>query len=245
MRQVLELLSSLVGRNPDEVTSQTLKKTILQRVISIIGRQASQALVKPAFKSLECFMSKKTISPGELLGAYNDNLLQASVKTSESSSISCCGSWDPFIAEVFEWLAPADVSPAAGKFLVTLFKLLKVSSGEQIGLETRSALWQHWIRKGLAKNPQILENVKNYLFPALFKTDRPGSLEFLRDLNQTKAISDLQSQDIDSHALLQLASIEVGKKTGLVEEAGKFSGTTRASRDADLHRPYSNIEAAL
>ncbi|KAH8653169.1 putative death-receptor fusion protein-domain-containing protein [Tricladium varicosporioides] len=230
MRQVLELLSSLVARNPNEATAQILKKTLIQRVLSIIGRRESQVLVKPAFKSLECFLSKKTISPEELIREYDTNLQPSSVETLDLSNASSSGSWDSFISEVFKWLAPADVSPATGKFLVTLFKHLKDPTDDRKSFKTRSSLWQHWIRKGLANNPQILENVKNYLFPALFKTDRPGSLEFLRDLNQSKLISDIQIQDIDSHALLQLASIEVGKKTGLVEELDPIQKSKLASK---------------
>ncbi|KAF4628970.1 hypothetical protein G7Y89_g9185 [Cudoniella acicularis] len=223
MRQVLELLSSLITRNPTESISKTVKSTILSRVLSIIGRQTAQALVKPAFKSLECFLSKKTISPEELLTAYETETAERRIHAKDSSQDHSLASWDSFISSVFTWLKPADVSPAAGKFLVTLFKVLRiVSDSQNNGGENHSALWQRWIRTGLAKNPQILENVKNYLFPPLFKTDRLGSLAFLEDLNRQRPFSDLRNQEIDAHALLQLASMEVGKKAGLVEEPSEI-----------------------
>jgi hypothetical protein len=218
MRQVLELLASLISLNPDEDTSDTVKESILQRLLSIITHQSAQPLVKPAFKSLECFMGKGTISTGALIDCYT-------LRISSNESDSDMGSerkhfWNSFISEVFEWLTLADVSPAAGRFLVTLFVKLRNESGRS-HIHDDTVLWQRWIRNGLSKNPEILENVKNYLFPPLFKLDRTGSLLFLSDLNSQGPISGLQMKDSNAHSLLQLAAIEVGKKSGLVEQPSR------------------------
>jgi hypothetical protein len=218
MRQVLELLSSLIARNPNELTSEAIKKAVLARNLSIITHQTAQSLVKPAFKVLECFLNKKTVTTKELLEAYKIYISEhgTSHKTEIPSDASL---WDSFILGVFDWMVLPDVSPAAGKFLVTLFKELKPAAGssdEHLG--DYSTLWQRWIRNGLAKDPSAFENVKNYLFPPLFKIDRPGSLAFLESLNRQRPISALQGQDVDAHSLLQLAAMDVGKKAGLVEE---------------------------
>jgi hypothetical protein len=220
MRQVLELSASLIARNPEKQVSQTVKSEILRKTLSAIARDDAQALVKPSFKSLECFLGKDTISPEELLQAYRIYTSRASTTSSSIKMEAMAPSWDSFILDVFYWLGPADVSPAAGKFLVSLFKKLKISSesAQQDSMEYQSSRWQNWIRSGLLKTPGALENVKNYLFSPLFKIDRPSSLAFLRDLNQQRPMSKLDDREIDAHAMLQLASMEVGQKSGLVEE---------------------------
>jgi hypothetical protein len=181
--------------------------------------------VKPAFKSLECFLSKGTISPQNLVEVYqNGNISGASnIDTKWSMSTR----WDYLISEIFDWLTFPDVSPAAGKCLVTLFGQLRIPSHSSLDpIVDHALLWQRWIRNGLAKDPDALENVKNYLFPPLFKLDRSGSLAFLEDLNNRKPMSDLKDQELNAHSLLQLAAIEVGKKAGLVEEPSTYSPTT-------------------
>lgn len=223
MRQVLELLSSLIGQNPDRGVSSCVKDVIFQQSLPLITHEAAQPLVKPSFKSLECLLGKSTISPAELLIAYE--LYRAQNVTphpDDNESESSDQSWDSFVSAVFYWLGPADVSAATGKFLVTLFRMLRATSGAGSDPSSNySSLWQRWIRTGLSKNPLSLENVKNYLFAPLFKLDRPGSLEFLQNLNKQGSISNIHSREIDAHALLQLAAIDAGKKHGLVEEPSR------------------------
>lgn len=228
MRQVLELVSSLIAQNPDKSISGAIKTSILHRNISIITHQAAQPLVKPAFKSLECFLSKGTISTDDLLHSFHtQNPEDAnSAFGPEDRSISV---WDVLFSEVFDWMTLPDVSPAAGKFLVTVFRELRSRSQiSDTNPNEHSTSWQRWIRRGLSKNPQALENVKNYLFPPLFKLDRPGSLAFLEDLNKQRSMSNFQSQYLDAHALLQLAAIDVGKKSSLIEEPSRIICPCRA-----------------
>lgn len=71
MRQVLELLSSLIARNPDEETASVLKTAIAERATAIITHQATQPLVKPAFKCLECLVGKGTIRADTLIRIYD------------------------------------------------------------------------------------------------------------------------------------------------------------------------------
>lgn len=217
MRQVAELLSSLIDKNPDQQTNTVVKTSILERSMSIVTHQAAQPLVKPAFKALECFLSKRTISPQELIDAYRHHRRCTPVSATATTE----SAWDSLFAEVFEWMTLADISPATGKFLVTVFRELRsISDGNRSTNLTTS--WQRWIREGLRKQPEALENVKNYLFPPLFKLDRPGSLLFLEDLNSQGSVFDMKDHEIDAQSLLQLAAIETGKKSGLIEEPSKY-----------------------
>ncbi|KAG9237179.1 putative death-receptor fusion protein-domain-containing protein [Amylocarpus encephaloides] len=268
MRQVLELLSSLIAGNPDIAISRVVKDEVLLKIMPEITNEQVSPLVKPSFKSLECLLGKRAISADDLITAYQKHIFK-DIKRSESlvqeTSISV---WTQFVSAIFFWLGPADVSPAAGKFLVTVFKRLKTNelgrtcsmalekislpdkgsggngsqtthdtlkSEEEVGDDShpsQSALWQQWIRQGLAKHPRALENVKNYLFSPLFKIDRLGSLAFLKDLNEQKEISELQNQDIDAQSMLQLAAMDAGKKAGLVEEPGIVQTKENQSKES-------------
>ena len=220
MRQVVELTSDLIDKNPDLQTNTAVKTSVLERSMSIITHQASQPLVKPAFKALECFLSKRTISTQELIDAYRHHQRATSPgSATETAEINAV--WDYLFSEVFEWMALADISPATSKFLVTVFRELR-SGSDGISSTNLTASWQRWIREGLRRQPEALENVKNYLFPSLFKLDRPGSLIFLEDLNKQGAVWDMKYQEFDAQSLLQLAAIEIGKKSGLIEEPSKY-----------------------
>jgi hypothetical protein len=223
MRQILELIASLIALNSQKSVSLAVKESILTRITLIIGHQDSQPLAKPAFKSLECFLSKGTITPEDIVEIYEKRSNSQSGSSGVIPGMNGLARWDSLISEIFGWLTLPDVSPAAGKCLVTLFCQLRVTTqGSADAAGDYALLWQRWIRDGLARNPDTLENVKNYLFHPLFKLDRPGSLAFLEDLNNQKPISDLKDQTLSAHSLLQLAAIEVGKKAGLIEEPSVY-----------------------
>lgn len=221
MRQVLELTSSLIALHPDREAANSIKKAILKRTLSTIHHRAAQPLVKPAFKSLDCFLSKLSISAQDLMEAYE--VEEGFSPTSIDVEILHFPYWDAFVSGVFDWMAMPDISPAAGKFLVTLFgQLRKASSDSKSSNIDYTILWQRWVREGLNKNPTALENVKNHLLSPLFKIDRQGSLAFLGELNEHKSLSNSTRQELDSHSLLRLAAMEVGKKAGLVEEPSMY-----------------------
>ena len=232
----------MVAKNPSEETRVAIKKSMVERDMAIVTHQAAQPLVKPAFKSLESLMGKSTIAAEDLLNAYQRRhahgtsssddvhsqaefsaMLMQEISTENVRAIDDpeASPWDSFFSEMFDWMTYADISPAAGKFLVTVFRDLRTISGASSSSTNSTASWQRWIRRGLSKNPEALENVKNYLFPPLFKLDRVGSLSFLGDLSKSSSIAGTQSQEMDAQSLLQLSAMETGKKAGLVEEPGE------------------------
>ena len=219
-KHVLELVASLISQHQNEELASSIKESILLRLISIITHQAAQPLVKPAFKALDLFLSKTVLLPEEVIQAYEKSISRSS--SVHSSKLEELSSWDLLISDIFGWMGVANISPAAGKCLVTLFG--QVRNIPNASMPDSMLLWQRWIRNGLDKDPTILENVKIYLFPALFRFDRPSSMVFLEDLNRQRPMSELTStRDLNAHSLLQLAAIEAGKKAGLVEEPSMLS----------------------
>lgn len=214
MRQIIELVSSLINKNPRPSTKQDIKNAILHRDLLIVCHKDAQPLVKPAFKSLESFVTKRTVNSQDLLQAYR-NVIEGRSVYENDPGFDGQESWDGLIAEAFSWMSLPDVSPAAGKFLVTVFRAVR---GTQHNDDLNfTVLWHRWIQEGLEKVPESLENVKYYLFPPLFKLDRPGSIRFLQDLNDAKLGLKTNETALDAQALLYLAAIDIGKKTGLVE----------------------------
>ncbi|KAB8289792.1 hypothetical protein EYC80_010425 [Monilinia laxa] len=223
MRQVLDLLTSLLNTHPNPASASSLVVIIVQRLLSVISHQASQPLVKPAFKILEHLVGKGIISIDNLT-AFKNESTELDTTISISKGVLPNSTIDGIVSETFHWMNLQDVSPSAGKFLVSLFKVSKNLSAEVENDESKvhTRLWQRWISEGLHKNPDALENIKNYLLPPLFKLDRVGSLSFLQDLNQ-KGPLDVQGQNMESESLVHLSAIEVGKKAGLVEDSNTLS----------------------
>ena len=222
MRQVLELLASLITANPNKDISAAFKADALARLVAIIRHQSAQPLVKPAFKVLDYFLTKGTVSVSELFIAYGKSCDGESTSYTAEAALSG-NNWGPFVQDVFEWMTLPDTASSAGKLLVSLFGVIKKASAQRpIAGESQAAYWQQLIQEGLARYPDSLDNVKNYLFLDLFKVDKSGSLEFLRSLSHGD-FSDLESEEqSDSQAALLLSAMEVGKKVGLVHDAGKL-----------------------
>lgn len=241
MRQVLELLASLITGNPSKEISAVFKKDALARLVAIIRHQSAQPLVKPAFKVLDYFLTKGTVSVSELFIAYGKSYGGQStgvVATSYSAEAAVAGkNWGPFVQDVFEWMTLPDTASSAGKLLVSLFGAIKKASAKgPVAGESQAAYWQQLIQEGLAKYPDSLNNVKNYLFLDLFKVDKSGSLEFLRSLSDGTLFEAENYEQSDSQAALLLSAMEVGKKVGLVDDAGELSQQSHSSPTANASR---------
>jgi hypothetical protein len=184
--------------------------------------QAAQPLVKPAFKMLECFLSKGTFALEDILQAYQKLSSRAPADLPKHHVMNKDVLWDSLVSDIFQWMSLPDTASAAGKlFVVLLLEMKSVAQSEE--RQDLSVNWQRWIVDGLAKHPDSLENIKNYLFPPLFKADKPRSLQFLKELSGEQSIESIGDHNSDSHSLLLLAAMEVGKKLGLVDELGKFN----------------------
>ncbi len=224
MRQILEILAVLISKNPSPEVGNAFKADALARLVAIVRHQTAQPLVKPAFKVLDYFLTKGTITVFELFMAYGQSFGPdiASFYRPEAALVG--KNWGPFVADVFEWMSLPDTASSAGKLLVSLFAALKTASAQNGATdESHSAHWSQLIQEGLAKYPESLDNIKNYLFLDLFKVDKSGSLEFLKSLSKGNPFAPRHQTngDSDSHASLFLSAMEMGKKLGLVDDPGK------------------------
>lgn len=224
MKLVLDLLSLSIKQNPNAGVGDFVKNSILESLVSIISRQSTRPLVKSSTSSLHHLLSKSIISLGDIDQTYRK--VRPDVR-----HLSAAELWENLVVETFSWMSLHHVAPVAGKLLVSLFRSLRdvypAESGEK-GFIFNSNTLQVWLLTAVKHDPEILEEVKNYIFAPLFKADRKLSLEVLADFNRQGSTSKKTEDNLDTVALLHLAALEVGKKAALVQEPS-LTGKTQAS----------------
>ncbi|GJC86686.1 uncharacterized protein ColLi_09524 [Colletotrichum liriopes] len=217
MKLVLDLLPSLIRRNPDPAAAEAVKTTVLDTLISIIGPQSTKPLLKSSLKAMDHFASKSVFSVEDIAASYR--------RTQPSRSWeSDIGLWQDFFGQMLDWMTMHYVCPTAGKFIVTIFRALRQRSlknpqatgAEQFSVET----WLRWVQAAISKTPSLLEGIKTYVFLPLFKDERKDSVQILEQINSMWSASGSAVAELDTLAQLNLAVLEVGKKVGMVEEPG-------------------------
>ena len=222
MRLVLDLIALLLQKNPDQQAASATRKALLDSLIAIITGKSTKPVAKSAIRTLDHFLVKDAFSLEDMkvsYAAYRDD-----VTFSDAVEL-----WGVFIGDLLDWMRLHFVCPAAGKFIVSLYRRLRQQQdASQIpSVDT----WYSWLLKFLSKEPLLVERIKNYIFLPLFKVDRKEALLFLQRMNEDRAVSTADKMDVDIPALLQLAALETGKKVGLVEEPDLGDGDQGLDRD--------------
>ncbi|KAL8420035.1 hypothetical protein RB594_002984 [Gaeumannomyces avenae] len=227
MKLVLDLLLVLIGQNPDPKTAAAVRSQILVSLVSIITRQSTRPLVKSCINSLNHLFGRSVYDLDDIARTYRE--VEPAVAALPELDL-----WRRFCGDLVSWMYLHYVCSVAGKFIVTLFKaLLARSSIDNSNLQGFTVqTWLSWLHRELRVNPGILENMKLYVFGPLFK-DRPLSLELLDILNRPTESGEGSQGELDSIAVLRLAALEVGKKSGLVDDPGSAS-SQKASKSVVL-----------
>ncbi|KAL7798366.1 putative death-receptor fusion protein domain-containing protein [Trichoderma ceciliae] len=223
MRLVLDLIAQLLQRNPDKKVALDTRDSLVDNLISIVIGRSTKPVAKSALKTLDYFLVK---------GVFNLDHVKA---THLSYHQELAGGvdieiWTVFTAELLQWTRLHFICPAAGKFIVSLFRSLRQRGhDDSTGLSIDT--WHRWLLEFLSEEPGLLESFKNYIFLPLFKVDRPEGLKFLQHVNQNESDSTVTAanDDFDVSALLTLAALETGKKVGLVEEP--YIGSDQSTED--------------
>ena len=205
MRLVLDCLVSSILYNPDVEISLSIKSAILQDTISVITLQASRPSTKSSMIAIDHLLQKKVVYLGEVLHTYQrlcEGIQEAT--------------WDSFISRVFEWMEFQNVWTVAGKLLVTI--LTQPWYRDDKSSRHRPNTWHKFISNGLRANQEILEPVKVYLFMPLFKADPASTLTYLSELTSIQKLTTNNDQGWDINAMIWVALLEAGKKTGAVGE---------------------------
>ncbi|TGJ86103.1 hypothetical protein E0Z10_g2662 [Xylaria hypoxylon] len=193
MRLALDYIVSSIMWNPNTEVSKSIKSSILHDAISVIALHASRPSTKSSMIAIDHFLQKKVVYLGEVLHVYQR--LREGICEQEAT-------WDSFIYQVFAWMelqyvwTVADIIPTPG----TSFFL-----------------------SGLKTNHELLEPIKVYIFMPLFRVDPTSTLMYLNELTSNQKLTTNDSQSWDISAMLWVALLEAGKKTGVVGEANHDS----------------------
>lgn len=220
MRLILDILPTLINKNPSPSTGRSIKLAILDVLMSIVGRKSSRPLVKSSLKALDQFTHKGLFSVEDIGDSYRR------VHTSNRWETTL-ELWDEIFAQLFLRMAVWHIRAIAGKYIVTLYQAVcKAPAGV---IQGRNAevftldVWLVWLQAALETTPTLLDSMKNYVFLPLFKDDRKESLRLLEHMSKADGLSPDSGDEVDIQFLLRFTALEVGKKVGIVEEPGSSS----------------------
>lgn len=228
LRLVLDVLVASSASNPCPETGRAVKDHIVETLVSIVARKSAQQLTKSGLQCLDHFLSKRVVKLTDLAVKYEQ--VDSSVAGLPTLSL-----WRSFVFHLFSWMELTYACPLAGKCLVHVFRGLNTTLPDKTATEPAGftlEVWREWLQDALTRNPQILEDIKNYVLAQMFKTERDASLRLLEIFNKRQPLGLVDRDLTDQGLLLQLAALEIGKKHGMVEEPSKSNGW--------LDRRYSN-----
>ncbi len=214
---MLDVLVASSASNPRPETGKAVKDHILGTLISIVIRKSARQLTKSGLQCLDHFLSKRVVNLTDIALKFRE--LEPAVVDLPTLSL-----WRSFAFHLFSWMDLTYVCPLAGKCLVHVFRGLYTAAPDATASGPATftlEVWRQWLQDALTKNPEILEDIKNYVLAPIFKTERDASLKLLEMSNQSQPLAAVDRDITDQGVLLQLATLELGKKHGLVEEPSK------------------------
>ncbi|KAL0473189.1 putative death-receptor fusion protein domain-containing protein [Neurospora intermedia] len=229
LRLILDVLVASATINPKPETGKAVKEHILKTIVEIVARKSAMQLTKSGLQCLDHFLNKKVLSLDDVARKYRE--VDSSVADLPHLSV-----WKSFVFELFSWMELPYVCPHAGKCLVHIFKGLtgQASAATQESEKFTVEVWKTWLQETVAQRPAVLEDIKNYVLVPIFKTDKVESLKLLEAFNRSE-IPVGSTQDLtDLTLLLQLATLETGKRFGLVEEPSNDIDASQSSSKVTL-----------
>ncbi|KAI1816773.1 hypothetical protein GGS20DRAFT_593980 [Poronia punctata] len=220
MRLVLDYLVSAIKWNPDADTAKSIKTSILDETISAITLQASKPSTKSSMIAIDHLIQKNVVFLGDVIEHYQR------IRGDDSPSGE---PWEAFISRIFAWMEMQNVWTVAGKLMVTILTQ-PWYEGDPLSRH-QPQTWHRFIRSGFKANPETLETIKVYMFMPLFKTDPSATLAYLSQLTSLQKLTTTDSQGWDTDAMLWVALLEAGKKTGVVGEQGDYWGNSMSGPD--------------
>lgn len=217
LRLVLDVLVASATSNPCPDTGRAVRDHILETLVSIVTRKSAQQLTKSGLQCLDHFITKRAVDLESIALKYKE--VDQSVADLPGLAL-----WRSFAFHLFSWMELTYVCPLAGKCLVHIFRGLNAVALDETAakpVDFSLEVWRQWLQDASTENPEILEDIKNYVLAPVFKTDRDASVRLLEMFNRSQPLTAIDHGLADQALLLQLATLELGKKHGMVEEPSK------------------------
>ncbi|XWW97598.1 hypothetical protein V2A60_005582 [Cordyceps javanica] len=239
MRLVLDLVAALLRKNPDQQAAASSKDALLDDLVSIIARRSTKPVAKSAIKTLDHFLGKHVFTLKDLRVSYEGRTSNPQARRDPIEV------WGMLFGDLFDWMCRHFVCPAAGKLVVTLYRMLRQGRGGADQVPSID-LWHSWLIEFVTKEESsLVERIKNYVFLPLFKLDRKEALLFLQKMNNDKPLSAFEKLHVDIQTLIQFAALETGKRVGLVEEPDLDSNSQVESDGSSIVLQEEVLESVL
>ncbi|PYH49144.1 THADA/TRM732 family protein [Aspergillus saccharolyticus JOP 1030-1] len=249
MKQVMESLVLLLAKTRKQFDRSSLQKKIVELTIPSILLGEPRARLKASFASLEMIVRKNAIAPSELISIL-DQWLHTNQESwiamyqadCEALSIdvlpyihSAAGqdtsrtTVEIFILGLLARATKPELAASSGDLMAAFLQKIKATPG----LSHLLSIWVAPVRHVTLRTLDDLEYMSNYILQPCFEVDANGFRDFIEKFPlQSLLAGDMSDAPIADFMVL-FASLQVGKKIGLVHEdhyAGKPSST---AADAD------------
>ncbi|KAI9376069.1 putative death-receptor fusion protein-domain-containing protein [Aspergillus egyptiacus] len=260
MKQVLESVAVILAKSRHEPDRAAIHTEVANAVLPSIILGEPRSRLKASIIAIETLLRKNAVEAIEFISLVDAWLLQNSERWPVVLQEECrLSSIDvsqflqrPSAAPDAHHLTTAaeililgflnrskatDLAASSGEVMAMFFKKLNPpadSTTPSIGDKTKLALvWVKPVRTFLMQNLEILEKLSNYILQRLFMISTDGFRCFIEELPLSSLLSgDMNSSSSDELTLL-FASLQVGKKIGLVHEDHYFSRSQTGSAQND------------
>ncbi|KAI1268651.1 hypothetical protein F5Y18DRAFT_376294 [Xylariaceae sp. FL1019] len=207
MRLVLDYVVLAIKLNPDPAIGSSIRTNILNDTISVITLEASKPSTKSSMIALDHLIATKVVYLSEVLSHY---------QTLTEDVLRHDAGWDTFVSRVFAWMDSQNVWTAAGKLLATILTQPWYEDGSDT--KHNPDAWHDFISKALQTNLDLLEPIKVYLLMPLCRADPVATLAYIDMLTKTQKLTANDTHGWNLDAMLWVAMLEAGKKTGIVSD---------------------------
>jgi hypothetical protein len=242
MKQVLTSLVKLLAKSRQEPSSRSIQAGLVDAILPSIILGEPRARLKAFLVSLEIITRKNAILPNELISmlqvwlSKNSEkwvaLLQEDCKALSmdvlllSNEVSCNSkriesrglAVQILLLGLLNQAKNPELASSAGDTIAAFFQKLKSDPGLAQDDRALLSVWIPPVRYMVLQNLDNLEPMSNYVLQPLFHNDPTGFHSFLDSL----PLKNVFAGDMADAALPELtvlfASLQVAKKTGLVDE---------------------------
>ncbi|KAL4933322.1 THADA/TRM732 family protein [Aspergillus undulatus] len=251
MKQVLESLAVIMAKSREEPGRDAIQQAFLNAALPSIILGEPRNRVKPSFIAVETLLRKKAILPTEMISLVEGWLLRNPERWPIVLQEECRNSWvdvsgllrqpaeqaasdlqsrvtavEILILGFLNRSKALDLASSSGEVMAMFFKKLEMPGGSLLsnGDKERLALsWVKPVKHFLLQNLELLEKMSNYILLRLFGISAKGFQRFLERLPLNSLLSgDMSSSSSDELTVL-FASLQVGKKIGLVHDDFYFT----------------------
>jgi hypothetical protein len=242
MKQVLTSLVKLLAKSRQEPSSHLIQAGLVDAILPSIILGEPRARLKASLVSFEIITRKNAILPHELISMLQVwlsknsekwiSLLQEDGKalsmdvhllSNEAScnakKVECRGlAVQILLLGLLNQAKNPELASSAGDTIAAFFQRLKTDPSLAQEERVLLSVWIAPVRYMVLQNMDNLEPISNYVLQPLFLNDPSGFHSFLDSLPLKNVFAGDMAEAALAELTLLFASLQVAKKTGLVDE---------------------------